>query len=99
MLDEATPRPCPHCETAINWAATRCGHCWQHVTPLTKEQAIVAAGPHTNHREAQRLVRERDAATVEALLDERDRLREGTAGAPSLVGAGTPGPNGEPRPE
>lgn len=76
MFDDTTQRPCPHCGQAINWAATRCGHCWHAVKPLTHEEAVQAAAPYSNHGEALRLAQARDAGAIEALLNERDRLRE-----------------------
>jgi hypothetical protein len=81
MFDDTTQRPCTHCQQAINWAATRCGHCWRPVKALTQEEAAAAAAPYSNHAEALRLTRARDAGTIEALLNERDRLRAEIAGA------------------
>jgi predicted amidophosphoribosyltransferase len=74
MFDTTTQRVCPHCGRSINWAATRCGFCWLTVSPLTPAEAASAAIPYSNHSEALRLVKERDSATIEALLVERDRL-------------------------
>jgi hypothetical protein len=76
MFDDTTQRPCPHCAKPINWAATRCGHCWHAVKPLTRDEAINASTPYSNHGEAQRLAQNRDSGTIEALLNERDRLRQ-----------------------
>ena len=76
MFDDIDKRPCPHCGKAINEAATRCGFCWAAVTPVEAGHGTAAA---PNHREAFRLVEQRDCAAIEALLDERDRLREALA--------------------
>ena len=75
MFELTTQRLCPHCGRSINWAATRCGYCWLTVSPLTPDQAVAGALPSSNHREALRLAQERDSAAIEALLNERDRLR------------------------
>jgi len=75
MFDDTTQRPCPHCGQVINWAATRCGHCWHAVTPLTRDEAGQAATPYSNHGAALRLAQTRDADAIEALLNERDQLR------------------------
>jgi ribosomal protein L40E len=85
MFDETTQRLCPHCGGSINWAATRCRDCWRTVSPLTREQAAAAAIPYSNHGEALRLVKTADAATIEALLNERDRLRGGAAAATTTL--------------
>jgi hypothetical protein len=76
MFDDTTQRVCPHCGRTINWAATRCGYCWLIVSPLTRDEAAGAAIPYSNRGEALRLTKERDSAAIEALLNERDRLRE-----------------------
>lgn len=81
MFDETTQRVCPHCSASINWAATRCRECWLTVSPLTQAEAAATALPYSNHGEALRLVKTGDAAAVEALLNERDRLRGGVAEA------------------
>jgi hypothetical protein len=85
MFDDTTQRSCPHCAQSINWAAIRCGHCWHSVEPLTKEAAAAVAAPYSNHGEALRLTRDRDAGAIEALLNERDRLRAEIAGAKGPV--------------
>jgi predicted amidophosphoribosyltransferase len=79
MFDNTTQRPCPHCGRSINWAATRCGYCWLTVNPLTRDEAAQAELPCSNQREAFRLAKERDSSAIEALLNERDRLREEAA--------------------
>jgi hypothetical protein len=81
MFDDRTPRVCPDCGGSINWAATRCMYCWHTVKPLTRDEAAAVAIPYSNHGEALRLVRDRDCAGIEALLVERDRLREELASA------------------
>ena len=78
MFDDIDQRPCPHCGRSINCAATRCGFCWSLVTPEVFDEAAI---PYSNHREAFRLAQNRDCAAIEALLDERDRLREEVAAA------------------
>jgi hypothetical protein len=75
MFDDTTQRECPHCGGGINWAATRCKCCWHIVKPLTRAEAKAIIIPYSNHGEALRLARERDSAGIEAVLDERDRLR------------------------
>ena len=87
MFDDTTQRPCPHCDHAINWAATRCGHCWHAVQPLTRDEAISAATPFSNQGEALRLAQTRDAGAIEAVLNERDRLREEIAAARTSLAA------------
>jgi predicted amidophosphoribosyltransferase len=86
MFDETTQRLCPHCGGSINWAAMRCRDCWRNVSPLTREEAAAIAIPYSNHGEALRLVRAGDATAVEALLNERDRLRGGVTEAPTSAG-------------
>jgi predicted amidophosphoribosyltransferase len=81
MFDDTTQRLCPDCRGSINWAATRCKYCWHTVKPLTQAEAAASAPPYSNHGEALRLMRERDSSSIEALLDERDRLREELAAA------------------
>jgi predicted amidophosphoribosyltransferase len=81
MFDDTTERTCPNCGQGINWAATRCKYCWQIVKPLSRAEAAAIEVPYSHHREALRLVRERDSARIEALLEERDRLREELAEA------------------
>jgi predicted amidophosphoribosyltransferase len=89
MVDYISRRPCPQCGRAIADAATRCGYCWKLVTPLVREESGEAAAPHPNRREAIRLATERDCATIEALLDERDRRREEAAGTEMALAAST----------
>lgn len=89
MFDDTTQRRCPHCEAAINWAATRCKYCWHHVEPLTQAEAASAAIPYSNQREVLRLTREGNAPAVEQLLNERDRLREELADARTALVAVT----------
>jgi hypothetical protein len=85
MFDDTTQRSCPHCAQSINWAATRCGHCWHSVKPLSPEEAAAVAAPYSNHGEALRLTRVRDAGAIEALLNERDQLRAESADAKGLA--------------
>jgi predicted amidophosphoribosyltransferase len=85
MFDDTTQRLCPDCGGSINWAATRCKYCWHIVKPLNQAEAAAAAPPDSDQREALRLVRDRDSAGIEALLVERDRLREELAGAKTAL--------------
>jgi hypothetical protein len=87
MFDHATERLCPHCGRSINWAATRCGYCWLTVSPLTRDEAAGAALPYSNHGEALRLVKERDSAAIEALLNECDRLHAEAGEAKTILAA------------
>jgi hypothetical protein len=57
------------------------------VSPLTRDEAASAAPPYTNHSEALRLVKDRDSATIEALLDERDRLHAEAKEAKTILAA------------
>jgi len=79
MFDDTTQRLCPHCGGSVNWAAMRCRECWSFITPLTREEAAATTPPYSNHGEALRLVKAGDTTAIEALLNERDRLREGAA--------------------
>jgi len=85
MFDDTTQRLCPDCGGSINWAATRCKHCWHIIKPLTQAEAAAIALPYSNEREALRLARERDSVGIEALLVERDRLREELAEAKTTL--------------
>jgi predicted amidophosphoribosyltransferase len=90
MFDDTTQRPCPRCGKSINWAATRCGHCWHSVKPLTHDEAASAAPLSSNYGEALRLAQTRDAGAIEALLNERDRLREEVVEAKTPSAASAP---------